>query len=84
MDVPDDDKPYVIVIQLPRRKEKRKKHPYQRVHVIKPSQYERETDYIDDDDDEVGDVDGYADGYADEGELKVYRLDNDKLQIKVN
>ncbi|XP_032674946.1 uncharacterized protein LOC116845868 isoform X2 [Odontomachus brunneus] len=89
VDVSDDDKPYVIVIQLPRRKEKLKKRPYQRAHVIKPSEHEREIDYIDDDNDNVNNdnydsyYDSYGDGY-DDGEVKVFRLDNNKVHIKVN
>lgn len=80
MDVSADDKPYVIVIQLPRRKEKSKKHPHQRAHNVEPAKYQREIDYIDDADD---DYDSHGDGY-DDGELKVYQLDNNKVHIKVN
>lgn len=86
MDASEDDKPYVIIIQLPRRKEKLKKRPYERAHVIEPSEHERETDYIDDENDDVN-YDSYydssGDGYND-GEVKVYRLDNNKMHIKVN
>ncbi|XP_014467803.1 PREDICTED: uncharacterized protein LOC106740866 [Dinoponera quadriceps] len=77
VDIPDNDKPYIIVIQLPQRKEKRKKRPYERVHVVKPSEYKRETDYINDDDDADYDGDG-------DSELKVYKLNDNKVQIKVN
>jgi len=39
------DKPYIIVIQLPHRNEKKNYRSYQRNHVIEPP---RNNDYIDD------------------------------------
>ncbi|KAL6266234.1 hypothetical protein P5V15_003093 [Pogonomyrmex californicus] len=61
VDTSEHDKPYVIVIQLPQRKEfpkkEKEKYPYERLHTIDPP---RDADYIDDNDDE----------------LKVYQLNN--------
>ncbi|RLU21366.1 hypothetical protein DMN91_005739 [Ooceraea biroi] len=50
VDNTEEDKPYVIVIQLPRKKEKNKYQVYQRQHVIDAPQ---NIDYIDDNDDEL-------------------------------
>ncbi|KAL0122886.1 hypothetical protein PUN28_007518 [Cardiocondyla obscurior] len=41
----DHDKPYIIVIQLPNKNEKKNYHSYERKHVIDPPQ---SSDYIDD------------------------------------
>ena len=49
LDTSDQDKPFVIVIQLPHKSEKKKYDFYQRKHIIDPPQ---NNDY-DDDDDEV-------------------------------
>lgn len=51
MSVPSDDKPYVIVIQLP--KEKNELHSYQRRHRGELPGCARSDDYIDDDDNEL-------------------------------
>ncbi|XP_012219485.1 uncharacterized protein [Linepithema humile] len=45
-----DDKPYIIVIQLPSKKEKSKSRSRKREHVIN---IPRDIDYINDDDDEL-------------------------------
>jgi len=50
MDNAEYDKPYIIVIQFPRKREKNKHPLYQRQHIIDAP---RSIDYIDDDDDEV-------------------------------
>ncbi|XP_018404900.1 PREDICTED: uncharacterized protein LOC108781440 [Cyphomyrmex costatus] len=49
-DTSDQDKPFVIVIQLPQKNEKKKYDFYQRKHIIDPPQ---NNDYADDDDEEV-------------------------------
>ncbi|XP_025986102.2 uncharacterized protein LOC105205042 [Solenopsis invicta] len=46
VDTSDHDKPYVIVIQLPHKHEKKKYRSYQRKHVVDPPQ--NNDDYIDD------------------------------------
>lgn len=45
VDMSEHDKPYVIIIQLPHKNEKKKYHSYQRKHVIDPP---RDNDYIND------------------------------------
>lgn len=45
-----DDKPYIIVIQLPSKKEKSKYRPHERQYVI---DVPRDIDYTDSDDDEL-------------------------------
>lgn len=72
MDSTEEEQPYVIVIQLPRNKEKnvKVKYPfYQRQHTIDAP---RDTDYIARDDNDDND------------ELKVYHIDNKTVRIKVN
>lgn len=69
VDTYEDDKPYVIIIQFPQKKEKKKNHSlsHQRQHIIDSP---RDIDYIDDDDDD--------------DELKVYELDDKGVRIKID
>lgn len=69
VDTYEDDKPYVIIIQFPQKKEKKKYHSlsHQRQHIIDSP---RDIDYIDDDDDD--------------DELKVYELDDKGVRIKID
>lgn len=67
VDTVDNDKPYVIIIQFPQKKEKKKNQSHQRQHIVDSP---RETDYIEDDDED--------------DELKLYEFDDKGAQVKIN
>ncbi|GAB1864264.1 hypothetical protein CAJAP_05343 [Camponotus japonicus] len=68
VDTFNNDKPYVIIIQFPQKKEKKEHQSHQRQHII---DFPRDTDYIEDDDD-------------DDDELKLYEIDDKGVQVKIN
>lgn len=72
VDTFNNDKPYVIIIQFPQKKEKKEYQSHQRQH-INILDAPRENDYIHEDDDD-----------DDDDELKLYEFDDKGVQVKIN